>query len=106
MVNKENQFQEKAVIFLRVSSIKQEDGYSLDAQEKLARSYAQRNNLQIVKMWKVQESAWGKKERKEFSAMLDFVKRNDSVKHVIFDVVDRMTRNDADKIRVIRLIRE
>lgn len=106
MVNKENQFQEKAVIFLRVSSIKQEDGYSLDAQEKLARSYAQRNNLQIVKMWKVQESAWGKKERKEFSAMLDFVKHNDSVKHVIFDVVDRMTRNDADKIRVIRLIRE
>ena len=53
-------------------------------------------------MWKVQESAWGKKERKEFSVMLDFVKHNDSVKHEIFDVIERMTRNDADKIWVIR----
>lgn len=51
---------QKAVVYLRVSSIKQEDGYSLDAQEKMALEYIQRHNLQLAKsIWKVQESAWG-----------------------------------------------
>ena len=106
MIEKIKKFPEKAVVYLRVSSVKQEDGFSLDAQEKLARRYAQEKNLTIVKMWKVQESAWGKKERINFTEMLDFVKRNESVKHIIFDVVDRMTRNDNDKIRVILLIKK
>lgn len=95
-----------AVMYLRVSSAKQEDGYSLDAQEKLALEYAQKHCLKVVKVWKVQESAWGKKERKNFTEMLDYLKRNESVQHIIFDVVDRMTRNDNDKIRIIRLIKE
>lgn len=105
MIGNEMQFQEKAVVYLRVSSEKQEDGFSLDAQEKMALRYAQEHNLVVVKRWKVQESAWGKKERKYFTEMLDFLKRNPSVKHVIFDVVDRMTRNDADKVRVYSLIK-
>jgi len=98
-------YEEKAVVYLRVSSEKQEDGFSLDAQEKMALRYAQEHNLIVVKRWKVQESAWGKKERKYFTEMLDFLKRNPSVRHVIFDVVDRMTRNDADKVRVYSLIK-
>lgn len=98
-------FQEKAVVYLRVSSVKQEDGYSLDAQEKLVLEYAKKHNLDVVRKWKVQESAWGKKERKYFTEMLNFLKRNDSVKHVIFDVIDRMTRNDNDKMRVYSLIK-
>lgn len=99
-------FQEKAVMYLRVSSAKQEEGYSLDAQEKLALEYAKKHNLSVVKQWKVQESAWGKEERKYFTEMVEFLKRNDSIKHVIFDVVDRMTRNDNDKMRVILLIKK
>ena len=99
-------FKEKAVMYLRVSSAKQEDGYSLDAQEKLALEYAKKHNLDVVKKWKVQESAWGKEERKHFTEMVEYLKRNNSVKHVIFDVVDRMTRNDNDKTRVIVLIKE
>ena len=50
-----NNFKEKAVMYLRVSSAKQEDGYSLDAQEKLALEYAKKHNLDVVKKWKVQE---------------------------------------------------
>ncbi|WP_413853384.1 recombinase family protein [Candidatus Ruminimicrobium bovinum] len=65
-----NNYKEKAILFLRVSSKGQEDNYSLDAQEKLAKQYAQQNNLEIVKIWKVSESAWGKKERKNFLEML------------------------------------
>ena len=54
MKGKQNSFKEKAVAYLRVSSAKQEDGYSLDAQEKMTMQYAEKNNLDIVKKWKVQ----------------------------------------------------
>jgi DNA invertase Pin-like site-specific DNA recombinase len=54
---------QEALLYLRVSSKGQEDNYSLDAQEKLGIDYACKNNLEIVKIWKGAESAWGKKER-------------------------------------------
>ncbi len=101
-----NNCKEKAILFLRVSSKGQEDNYSLDAQEKLAKQYAQQNNLEIVKIWKVSESAWGKKERKNFLEMLEYVKKHQEIKHIIFDILDRMTRNDFDKIKIIKLVRE
>ena len=97
---------EKAVLYLRVSSKGQEDGYSLDAQEKLGKEYAQKHNLEIVRIWRGSESAWGKKKRCRFIQMLDYVKKHSEVKHVIFDILDRMTRNDFDKIRIKELINE
>lgn len=96
----------KAVLYLRVSSQGQEDGYSLDSQERLACEYAKRNNLDIVKSWRGYESAWGKEERKNFSSMIDFVKRNSSVQIIIFDCVDRMTRNQPDAWKIEQLIKE
>ena len=46
----------KAALYARVSSKEQEkEGYSLDAQEKLGVEYALRNNIKIVKRWKVTE---------------------------------------------------
>lgn len=95
---------EQAILFLRVSSKGQEDNYSLDAQEKLGYAYAEKNNLKIVKIWKVAESAWGKKERKNFIEMTKFVENRPEIKHIIFDILDRLTRNDYDKIRMRELM--
>lgn len=97
---------EKAVLYLRVSSKGQEDGYSLDAQEKLGREYAAKNKLEVVKIWKGAESAWGKEERQNFKQMLEYAKKNPDVKHIIFDILDRMTRNDLDKIKIKELIND
>ncbi len=98
---------QKAVIYLRVSSKGQEEnGFSLDAQEKLAIEYATKHRLKVVKIWKGAESAWGKIERQNFSAMLAYVKKHSDVRHVIFDVLDRMTRNDVDKIKIAELVKE
>jgi len=36
--------------------------------------------------------------------MIDYAKRHPEVKHIIFDITDRMTRNDFDKIKIIDLI--
>ena len=98
--------QELALLYVRVSSKEQEkEGYSLDAQEKLGYKYAFRNNFKIVKCWKVSESAW-RKQRKVFNLMVDYAKKHSEIEHIIFDVTDRMTRNDFDKLKIYTLIKE
>jgi len=98
----------QALLYVRVSSKEQEkEGWSLDAQEKLGIEYALRHNLKIVKTWKVQESAWSnKKERVAFNQMIEYAKKHDEVKNIIFDITDRMTRNDFDKMKIIDLIKD
>jgi site-specific DNA recombinase len=95
-----------AVLYVRVSSAEQEkEGYSLDAQEKMGVEYARRKGMDIVRVWKISESAW-RSERTAFNQMVEFVKKRPDVGHIIFDVTDRMTRNDFDKLKIYGLIRE
>ena len=95
-----------ALLYTRVSSKEQEkEGYSLDAQEKLGYEYALRKNLNITRSWKVSESAW-KQERTAFNQMIEYAKKHDEIKHIIFDITDRMTRNDFDKLKIYTLIKE
>ncbi len=95
-----------ALLYVRVSSKDQEkEGWSLDAQEKLGYEYAKRKGFNIVKMWKVSESAW-RKERVAFNQMVEYAKNHDEIKHIIFDVLDRMTRNDFDKLKIVTLVKE
>ena len=96
----------QALLYVRVSSkVQENEGYSLDAQEKLGHEYARRKDLRIIRTWRVSESAW-KLERKAFGQMVDFAARHPEVGHIIFDVLDRMTRNDFDKLKIHRLIKE
>lgn len=97
-----------ALLYVRVSSKEQEkEGWSLDAQEKLGIEYASRHNLKIVKTWKVQESAWSnRKIRTAFIQMIEYAKKHKEVKNIIFDITDRMTRNDYDKMKIIDLIHD
>lgn len=83
----------KTVIYCRVSSKEQEEtGYSLPAQEKLLMEYANRKNLEVVKVFSVAESASGSKQRKIFSEMMEFMtKKNINV--LLCEKVDRLTRN-------------
>lgn len=97
---------EKAFLYVRVSSKEQEkEGYSLDAQEKLGLDYAFRKNLEIVRIWKVSESAWHE-ERTAFNQLIEYAKRHNETRHIIFDITDRMTRNDFDKLKIYNLIKE
>lgn len=104
---------QKAVLYIRVSSEEQADNTSMDSQERTGKEYAKRNNLDIVQIWRGPESAWkddsrgdDERVRKNFNDMLNFVKENPDIKHLIFDVTDRMTRNEDDKIRIRKLIKQ
>ncbi len=95
----------KALLYVRVSSKEQEAGFSLDAQEKFGYDYARRIEAEVVRVYKVSESAW-KKDRVAFNQLVDYAKKHPEIQHVIFDVTDRMTRNDFDKLKILTLTKE
>lgn len=86
----------KAVIICRVSSKEQEDtGYSLEAQEKLLEEYASLKSYNVIKVFKISESASGKQARKKFYEILQFIKKN-NITLILCEKIDRLTRNLKD----------
>ncbi|HYC34160.1 MAG TPA: recombinase family protein [Candidatus Paceibacterota bacterium] len=86
----------KAVIYARVSSREQEEtGYSLESQEKLLKDYSEQKDFDLVKIYKVTESASGKQVRRTFNEMIQFVVKND-IDVIVCEKIDRLTRNLKD----------
>ncbi len=92
----------KAIGYCRVSSKEQEDtGYSLPSQQKLLKDYSERknNNFNIIKIFSIAESASGKKQRRVFSEMLDYSRKN-KINILLVEKVDRLTRNLKEAVAV------
>lgn len=90
------QAQQKAVILARVSSKTQEDeGYSLDSQLKLLRNYCKKRQLNVVKEFKIAETASKAQRRTEFRALLTYI-AEDKIQHFVVEKTDRAARNIKD----------
>lgn len=88
----------KCVIYARVSSREQkEHGYSTEAQIALLKSYAQKNDYEIVETYEDVETA-KKAGRKKFTQMLKFLKKNKSTNIVLVEKTDRLYRNFKDYV--------
>lgn len=86
----------KAVIYVRVSSKDQEEhGYSIPAQERLLKEYAERRGLKIVCEFKEAETA-KKAGRTAFNRMLRFLKEHPDIQHILVEKTDRLYRNFYD----------
>ena len=97
-----NPLKNKAVVYCRVSSKEQEEtGYSLPAQEKLLVEYSERENknFQVIKVFSVAESASGSKQRKVFSEMMEYMRKN-KIPVLLCEKVDRLTRNLKEAVMV------
>src|SRR3989338_5572813 len=109
----------KAVVYARVSSKEQEEtGYSLDAQEELLKTYAEKPQHQfyVVKKFRISESASGKTQRATFAEMIRYIDKNKVNVHIC-EKVDRLTRNfkdaividewlDKDDVRQVHLVKD
>jgi site-specific DNA recombinase len=85
-----------AVIYARVSSKDQErEGFSIPAQMKFNREYAQKNGFQIVQEFVEVETA-KKAGRTQFGEMVRFLERTPSCRVVIAEKTDRLYRNLRD----------
>lgn len=92
--------QTNAVILARVSSKAQEDeGYSLDSQVKLLSGYCQTKGLEVVKVFKIAETASKQQSRKVFNELLQYISKND-ICHLAVEKTDRFTRNMRDAVAI------
>jgi site-specific DNA recombinase len=85
-----------AVIYARVSSEEQErEGYSIPAQLKFLRDYAQKNDFQIVHEFVDVETA-KMAGRRKFGEMVLYLEKTPNCRVVIVEKTDRLYRNLRD----------
>ena len=87
-----------AVIYTRVSRREQQqEGFSLGAQAKLLREYAERNGFQIIRAFEDVETAKAS-GRTQFSEMVAWFRRNRSCRILLVEKTDRLYRNLRDAV--------
>lgn len=88
----------KTIIYCRVSTIDQaETGYSLPAQEKACRQYAERNSYDVVKVFVEKGESAKTIDRTQLKNLLDFVsKHHKDINAIIVYKLDRLARNMID----------
>jgi site-specific DNA recombinase len=94
------------VVWARVSSREQREGYSIDAQLRANRDRAEANDWQIVREFVVAESAKRGAERKVFNEMLAWVRANvkrERINAILSHKLDRVCRNMRDAVRLQEL---
>lgn len=94
------------VVWARVSSREQREGYSIDAQLRVTRDRAQSNNWQVAREFVVAESAKRGAERLVFNQMLSWVKANakrEKITAILSHKLDRVCRNMRDAVRLQEL---
>lgn len=81
----------KAVIVTRVSTKDQEEGHSIDAQHQRLIDYCARRGLSVLKSFTLIESST-RGDRKEFKAMMGFIKQQKETVALVCDAIDRLQR--------------
>lgn len=85
----------KAVIYIRVSSEKQVDNYSLDMQEKILKQYAKANNMTVVKVFREEGRSGTNTNRPAYQEMRNFI-LDSKIDAVIVHKADRLHRNELN----------
>ena len=90
----------KCVVLARVSSrTQEEEGYSLDAQERLASDYCANKQLFTNKVFRIAETASKTKERQIFGEMMKYLV-NKRINRLVVEKVDRLTRSFKDMVLI------
>ncbi len=93
----------KALIYARVSSKDQEaEGFSIPAQLKILNEYALKNGYTVVGKFTDVETA-KKTGRTQFNKMLNLIHEDQSIKHILVEKTDRLTRNMSDYALIDKL---
>ena len=91
------------VIWTRVSSREQREGYSIDAQLRATRGKAQRLGWKVVREFELDESAKRGAERRIFNEMFHWVRKNakrEKIDAILCHKLDRICRNTRDAVRL------
>ncbi len=84
--------------YTRVSTVKQGEGVSLEAQKDAIIAFASRNNITIIKWWEEKETA-AKKGRPLFNKMVSDLRRG-KAQGLVIHKIDRSARNFSDWAKI------
>lgn len=87
------------VLWIRESTEEQGRGYNPVDQLKKCRAYAEREGVSVLREFKIEETGFNEKKRKNFNEMVEFLKEND-VNYLVTYTIDRLGRNMPDSIKV------
>jgi DNA invertase Pin-like site-specific DNA recombinase len=92
-----------AVLYARVSSDRQgKDGFSISAQQKFLREYAESKGIIIVNEFIDVETA-KTAGRTQFGNMLKYLRKHPEARIVLVEKVDRLCRNSEDEVTLAKL---
>ena len=90
----------RAVLYARVSSKEQDrEGFSIDAQLKLLRTYAQDKEIRVVEEFVDVETA-KVAGRTHFNQMIAYIRRHPAVDTILVEKTDRLYRNLRDWVTI------
>lgn len=90
--------------YIRVSTLKQGDGVSLEAQQEAIQAFASRNKI-IISQWFEEKETAAKCGRPVFNAMTAELRKG-KADGVVFHKIDRSTRNHSDWAKIGELADE
>lgn len=88
--------------YVRVSTLKQGEGVSLEAQKEVISTFAAAHDFSVTEWFEEKETA-AKRGRPRFNSMVSSLRKR-KVDGVIFHKVDRSSRNFADWAKIGDLI--
>lgn len=90
----------RGLLYARVSSKEQDrEGFSIDAQLKLLRSYAEQNGIRLIREYVDIETAKAT-GRTHFNEMIAYLKSHPAVETVLVEKTDRLYRNLRDWVTI------
>lgn len=96
-----------ALIYCRVSTEEQaEKGYSLEAQEKFCREFAQNNGHEVVGVFRDEGRSGTTLDRPALKDALSRCQQDKSVKALLIQETDRLARNTKDHLTIKSLLRK
>ena len=89
----------RGIIYCRVSSVEQVAGTSLDSQEQFCREYAQRNEIEVVKVFIEKGESAKTIHRTEFTKAIALcANKKSKIDYFIVYKLDRFARNQEDHV--------
>ncbi len=97
----------KALVYCRVSTEEQaREGYSLDAQEKFCRKYAEDNNFQVMEVFRDEGKSATNLNRPALQDLLAKCQQDKSIALVLVQETDRLARNTKDHLTIRAILKK
>ena len=96
----------KALIYCRVSTTEQAEGYSLDAQEKFCRRFTEDNGYQITGVYRDEGKSGTNLNRPALQDLLSKCQEDKSISGIIVQETDRLARNTKDHLTIRAILQK